>query len=94
MWTLKMEGENLVPFMQTHGMGTRSQDLLPAFVVNGSFYLISPADLRASQSFIGIKTIPLFVESAQESLDIDTDWDWTIATAALALPTVGPRATS
>lgn len=94
MWTLKMEGEYLVPFMQTHGMGTRSQDMPPAFVVNGSFYLISPADLRACKSFVGIKTIPLLVESTQEALDIDTDWDWTVATAALALPTGRPSTTS
>ncbi len=87
MWTLKMEGEYLVPFMREHGMETRSQDLLPAFVVNGSFYLISPAELRACQSFVGIKTIPLLIESTQEALDIDTDWDWTVAAAALALTT-------
>ena len=94
MWTLKMEGEYLVPFMQAHGMGTRSQDLPPAFVVNGSFYLISPADLRSCQSFVGIKTIPVLVESTQEALDIDTDWDWTVATAALALSAGGPGTTS
>lgn len=94
MWTLKVEGEYLVPFIHTHGMGMRSQDLPPAFVVNGSFYLISPADLRACQSFVGVKTIPLLVESTQEALDIDTDWDWTVATAALALSTGGPRTTS
>ena len=87
LWTLKMEGEYLVPFMREHGMETRSQDLLPAFVVNGSFYLISPAELRACQSFVGIKTIPLLIESTQEALDIDTDWDWTVAAAALALTT-------
>jgi len=87
MWTLKMEGEYLVPFMREHGMETRSQDLLPAFVFNGSFYLISPAELRACQSFVGIKTIPLLIESTQEALDIDTDWDWTVAAAALALTT-------
>jgi CMP-N,N'-diacetyllegionaminic acid synthase len=85
MWTLKMEGECLVPFMQNHGMGTRSQDLLPAYVVNGSFYLISPDDLRVCQSFGGTTAIPLLIESTQEALDIDTDWDWTVATAALAL---------
>jgi CMP-N,N'-diacetyllegionaminic acid synthase len=94
MWTLKMEGEYLVPFMQTHGMGTRSQDLPPAFVVNGSFYLISPADLRACHSLLGINAIPLLVESTQEALDIDSDWDWTVATVALAPSTGGPSTTS
>lgn len=86
MWTLKMDGDYLVPFMQSHGIGIRSQDLQPAYVVNGSFYLISPAELRAIKSFIGAKTIPLLIESPQEALDIDTEWDWTVAEAALAFP--------
>ena len=60
LWMLKMEGEHLVPFMREHGMEERSQDLLPAFVVNGSFYLISPAELRARRSFVGIKTCLLY----------------------------------
>jgi CMP-N,N'-diacetyllegionaminic acid synthase len=79
MWTLKKEGEYLVPFMQEHGFGTRSQDLPQALVVNGSFYLISPAELRMSKSFVGIKTIPLLIESSQEALDIDTEWDFKMA---------------
>jgi CMP-N-acetylneuraminic acid synthetase len=79
MWTLKMEGDYLVPFMQEHGLGTRSQDLPPAFVVNGSFYLISPTELRACRSFVGGKTMPLLIESPQEALDIDTQWDFNMA---------------
>lgn len=83
MWTLKMEGDYLIPFVSDHGLGTRSQDLPAAYVVNGSFYLSTPAELRASQSFIGVKAIPLLIESPQEALDIDTDWDWVMAQAIL-----------
>lgn len=79
MWTLKRESDYLVPFMQEHGFGRRSQDLPPSYVVNGSFYLISPAELRIYRSFIGEKTIPLIIESPQEALDIDTEWDFKIA---------------
>jgi len=85
MWTLKKEGEYLVPFMQEHGIGTRLQDLPPAFVVNGSFYLISPAELRACQSFVGTKAIPLLMESPEEVLDIDTEWDWNMAQAVVGM---------
>ncbi len=85
MWTLKIEGDYLVPFMKEHGLQTRSQDLPSAFVVNGSFYLTSPAELRACGSFVGAKTVPLLIESSQEALDIDTEWDWAVANAALAL---------
>lgn len=83
MWAFKREGDYLAPFMREHGLGTRSQDLPPAYVVNGSLYLISPAELRACRSFVGLKTIPLFIESPQEALDIDTEWDFLLAETAL-----------
>lgn len=79
MWTLKMEGDYLVPFMQNHGLETRSQDLPSAYVVNGSFYLIAPRELRACHSFFGLKTVPLIIEFPQEVVDIDSEWDFKIA---------------
>ena len=74
-----MEGDYLVPFTQEQGLETCSQDLPPAYVVNGSFYLITPAELRAYRSFVGEKTIPLLIESPQEAIDIDTEWDFKMA---------------
>lgn len=91
MWTLKMEGEYLVPFMQEHGVAIRSQDLPTAFVINGSFYLISPAELRACRSFVGIKTVPLIIESPQEALDVDTAWDFKMAEAILLMSESDPK---
>lgn len=79
MWTLKMKGDYLVPYMQEHGLESRSQDLPPAYIVNGSFYLISPTELRNCKSFMGSRTVPLLIESPQEALDIDTEWDFKIA---------------
>ena len=83
MWTSKLEGEYLVPFMQEHGLKTRSQDLPPAYIVNGSFYMITPTDLRSNRTFFGSTSIPLMVESKKESLDIDTELDWYIAESIL-----------
>ena len=79
MWSLKMEGDYLVPFVQEHCLEVRSQDLPPAYVVNGSFYLINTAELRACHSFVVAKTIPLLIESPQEAIDIDTEWDFKMA---------------
>ena len=79
MWTLKMEGNYLVPYMKEHALKTRSQDLPPAYVVNGSFYLISPTELKTFKSFFGSKTVPLLIESPQKELDIDTERDLKIA---------------
>ncbi|MBV5337060.1 MAG: acylneuraminate cytidylyltransferase family protein, partial [Deltaproteobacteria bacterium] len=69
----------LVPYMQEHGFGKRSQDLPSALVVNGSIYLISPENLRSQRTFVGAKTRPLIIESPEEVLDIDTEWDWRLA---------------
>ena len=85
MWALKMEGGCLAPFMPEHGLGTRSQDLPPVYVANGSFYLASPSELRATRSFAGAKTIPLLIESPQEAIDIDTEWDFKMAEAILSM---------
>ena len=79
MWTFKIDGNFLVPFMSEHGIGKRSQDLPTAYVVNGCFYLITPISLRSNQSFMGNNTIPLIIESQKEALDIDTELDWTLA---------------
>lgn len=85
MWSLKMEGDCLVPFMREHGLTMQSQDLPPAYIVNGSFYLMSPAELRARQPFDEARAIPLLVASQQEALDIDTEWDFKMAEAVLLM---------
>jgi len=79
MWTFRIENHYLKPFMESHQFDVRSQDLPPAYVVNGNLYLIPPSILRAERSFIGPQTLPLVIESPNEALDIDTEWDWTIA---------------
>jgi CMP-N-acetylneuraminic acid synthetase len=79
MWAFKMEQGYLAPFMHVHGIGTRSQDLPPAYSMNGSIYLISPEDLRNQRAFIGPKTTPLIIESQPEAWDIDTEWEFSIA---------------
>jgi N-acylneuraminate cytidylyltransferase len=83
MWTLKIEGQHLVPFMPNHGLGMRSQDLPPAYVVNGSFYLSSPENLRTRLSFSAGELIPLVIDSEEEVLDIDTALDFKIAESIL-----------
>ena len=83
MWALKVEGDYLVPFIEGAGLQTRSQDLPLAYVVNGCFYLISPAEIRTSRSFVGEKAVPLVVHSPLEALDIDTEWDFQIAEMAV-----------
>lgn len=83
MWAMKLAGHYLEPFLPAQSLVTRSQDLPAAYAINGAFYLISPSELRAGRSFIGVHTVPLIIESAREALDIDTAWDWAMAETAL-----------
>ncbi|MEI7480373.1 MAG: hypothetical protein WCJ59_01980, partial [bacterium] len=76
MWTYKIIEDYLAPFIEEEDLDTRSQDLTPAYTVNGSFYLISPESLRLSHSFFKGKMIPLLIESQFESIDIDTEEDF------------------
>jgi CMP-N,N'-diacetyllegionaminic acid synthase len=79
MWSFRIEEGLLFPFIDALGLQTRSQDLPPVYVVNGSFYLITPKDLRKHRAFVGTGAIPLVYEWEHEALDIDTPWDWKIA---------------
>jgi N-acylneuraminate cytidylyltransferase len=79
MWALRLEGNYVVPYLAENGLTTRSQDLPMAYAVNGSFYLVSPKQLREDRSFFGRRTTPLIIESHAEAIDIDTEWDFKFA---------------
>jgi CMP-N,N'-diacetyllegionaminic acid synthase len=79
MWSLKLQDGFLVPFLESNSLETRFQELPEAFAVTGSFYLVSPVDLRRNKSFFGEQTVPLILRPSKEILDIDTEWDFEIA---------------
>lgn len=79
MLCFKKDAGAMVPFVDSSGLHMRSQDLPPAFEVNGSIYLITPENLRKYKSVYAEKFRPLIIYSHKEGLDIDTEWDWTIA---------------
>lgn len=78
-WSFTIEQGFLVPLRGRSKLDTRSQDLLPAYTVNGNLYLISPESLRNGQSFISDHAIPLIIESRIEEVDIDTEADFDFA---------------
>ncbi len=78
-WTFKQEGNFIVPFMKNHKVGSRSQELTPAFSPNGLLYLVTPEYLRREQSFGGTSAIPCYTASRKEAIDIDTNWDFKFA---------------
>jgi CMP-N,N'-diacetyllegionaminic acid synthase len=83
MWCVRIEGETVVPFLGTGGFDLRSQDLPPAYAVNGALYLISPEVLRKTRGFLVNDVTPLLMERAETSIDIDTELDWWVAEAVL-----------
>ena len=78
-WCFKTEGNRMYPFVDGGGLHVRSQDLPPAYAINGAFYLIKPGSLRAARSFFSDDMIPLIMDGAGEDIDIDTERDWNIA---------------
>lgn len=83
MWCFRIEGLEMKPFVENGGIDFRSQDLPPAYTVNGAFYLIAPAELRKHKSFYTKHMVPLIVDRPEEAVDIDTEWDWRHAEAML-----------
>lgn len=71
----------LLPFLPGVEGGLRSQDLPPAYVLNGLIYLASVATLREHHSLYSPHTQALLIESPEEALDIDTPSDWRVAEA-------------
>jgi CMP-N,N'-diacetyllegionaminic acid synthase len=84
LWCFRIEGDRMKPFMAESGIHLRSQDLPPAYVVNGAFYLIAPDDLRRQRSLFNDTMVPLVFSRPEEGMDIDTEWDWKMAEAVLA----------
>ena len=85
MWCFKIENGIMRRFIKGEEQHIRSQDLPPAYMVNGAFYLISPKELREQRLFYTENTVPLIADSPEEGIDIDTEWDWKLAEAIIKL---------
>jgi len=85
LWCIHVNHGTARPFIAGGDMRLRSQDLPPAYVFNGAFYLIDPEELRRQRSFYSDDMQPLVMSEPEESIDIDTDWDWKMAEAIAAL---------
>jgi N-acylneuraminate cytidylyltransferase len=79
MWCYQLTDIGIKPFIEGSQKPTRSQDLPPAYMLNGALYIASSKYLRQHRSFIGDDTQPMVIDDSKESLDIDTEWDWKFA---------------
>ena len=81
-WCYRNTNDGFKPYVED-GSGYRSQDLPPAYVLNGAFFLISPQSMRKERSFLSENMVPLIFEEPEESIDLDNEWDWMIAESFL-----------
>jgi CMP-N,N'-diacetyllegionaminic acid synthase len=83
LWCYRIDGDRLRPFVEGAAPNpARSQDLPPAFALNGSIYLIQPRTLRKEGTFLTDDVVPLVMNSPREALDIDHQGDWDVAVAS------------
>lgn len=72
-WCFRMTAAGTMePFLGWQGLQVRSQDLEPAWTLNGSIYVISPARLRSERSFLAADTLAFQMSDPDESIDVDT----------------------
>jgi CMP-N,N'-diacetyllegionaminic acid synthase len=79
LYTLEKHGEFLVQYQQQRFLRKKLRNKSQIYAVNGAIYLLSPQEIRSSNSFVGSCLRPIIVESPIEALDIDTEEDFKIA---------------
>lgn len=79
LWCFRIEDEVMTPYIAREYEAMRSQDLPPAYVLNGALYLIQPDQLRTTRTFCPPDVQPLVIETPWECFDIDNAWDWFVA---------------
>lgn len=91
-WCFTVENGTLHPIGGWNRVHSRSQDLRPAYAVNGALYLLPAAPLLAGDPWLTPSARALIVDDAEEAHDIDTPLDWDIAQAIAARRATGDTA--
>ena len=77
-WCFRRMEDGMAPFLGWDAIGGRSQDLEPAWTLNGAVYLIAPAVLRTERTFVTQAASMLTMDNLKEGIDIDTSSDFEI----------------
>lgn len=78
-WTFAWADGELQPSLGWESLGLRSQDLQPAYALNGAIYVIPAEDIRRGLPIVRPGVLPYVMTDSRESLDIDTVDDWALA---------------
>lgn len=83
-WCFRTTADGMAPFLGWDQLKKRSQDLEPAWMLNGALYLISSERLRKDHTFLTPDTLPLVMDDASAAIDIDTASDFAQCEAVLS----------
>lgn len=89
-WCFRLDGDTMQPFLGWEPLRQRSQDLPPAYALNGAIYVLPPALLRSGAPLLQPGTRAFPMADAREALDIDTEDDWRTALALADAAAAGP----
>jgi CMP-N-acetylneuraminic acid synthetase len=78
-WTFYLRDDVLEPCLGWEPFSMRSQDLPPAYALNGALYVIPAADVRQGAAILRPGVIAHLMPDPVEGLDIDTPADWSEA---------------
>lgn len=81
-WCFRDEDGALAPFLGWDGLRLRSQDLPPAWALNGSIYVLPATALRAGEPLLAAPLRPLRMSHPAAAIDIDDAGDFARAQAA------------
>jgi CMP-N,N'-diacetyllegionaminic acid synthase len=79
-WTFALRDGELHPTLGWDLLQLRSQDLPPAYAINGALYVIPAEEVRACGPIVRPGVLPFVMTDPRECLDIDTPEDWALAT--------------
>jgi len=79
-WCFMLDNDRMTPFVDWNSITHRSQDLPPAYSLNGAIYIFPMQLLREGAAWLSADTIGFVIDDQEESCDIDTPMDWQIAT--------------
>ncbi len=85
-WMFYIRDNELTPVTAWSDLKGRSQDLEPAYRLNGSLYLTSTQTLRTEKRLVHPRCLPIQMSAGMESIDIDTMEDWRLAELHLNSP--------
>lgn len=78
-WCFHVNGDTMQPFLGWDNLQQRSQDLPPAFALNGAIYVVPATMVRSGTPLLQPGTRPFVMADPREALDIDTEDDWRAA---------------